>query len=173
MAIVPARDAGAMSGLVFAFANNATEGTVATGSPELLTAGGNGDNAKIVGNTINRQTYGMPASCVVNVSAYFNLADTETLSLALEIQESSDGSSWDTAVAIEAATVVYTSSGGETEGVVRSYKIKLSDRKQYVRFNCTPNLSASSTDICTVHGTVSLYGPWNNSLLPDHGDDDE
>lgn len=158
---------------VFAFSNNTVEGTAGSGAPELIVAAGAGDNTAITGNTINRQSFGMPQSCLLAVSYYVNLADTETLSLAVEIQESSDGSSWDTAEAIQAATVVKTASGAFTDGEVKTYKVYLGDRKQYIRFNCTPNFSASGTDTGVVQGVAILGGAFDASQLTAHQANDE
>lgn len=168
MAFAPSTDFFDVTGAVFAFSNNTVEATVASGAPELLVAAGAGDNTAITGNTINRDTYGMPQSCLLVVSSYMNLADTETLSLAVEIQGSADGSSWDTATAIQTATVVKTASGAYTDGFTTSYRVYLGNQKQYVRFNCTPNLSASGTDTGVVQGIAILAGAWDNNLLPAH-----
>ena len=173
MAMAPSTDFFDVTGAVFLGANNTVETTPGSGAPELLVAAGAGDNTQIVGNTINRQTYGMPQSLLVVVSSYLNLADTETLSLAVEIQESADGSSWDTAVAIDAATVVKTASGAFTDGQTNTYKVYLGDRKQYFRINVTPNFSAGSTDTGTVHVSGVLAGAWDNNKLPAHTDSDE
>lgn len=169
MATAPSTDLFAIVGAVPGGANNTVEATVASGAPELLVAGGAGDNTKIIGNTINRQTYGMPQSALVVVSAYLNLAENETASYALEFQESANGSSWDTAVAVQAATVVKTATGGAfTDNHVETYKVNLAGRKQYIRFNLTPDLSASNTDTGTFHYVVLLGGAHDNSLLPSH-----
>lgn len=166
MASAPSTDLFAIVGVVPGGANNTVEATPGSGAPEVMVAAGAGDNTQIVGNTINRATYGWPQSALVSVQALLNLADTETLSLAVEIQESSDGSSWDTAEAIETATVVKTASGAFTDLHVETYKLYLGDRKQYFRVNVTPNLSASGTDTASLHYTVALAGAIDNSKLP-------
>lgn len=174
MAYAPSTDMFDVVGAVFAFSNNTVEGTVGSGAPELIVAAGAGDNTAITGNTINRQTYGMPQSCLLAVSYYANIADGETLSLAVEIQESADGTTWDTAEAIQASTAVQSPSGSAfTDGAVKTYKVYLGDRKQYVRFNCTPNFSASGTDTGVVQGVAVLGGAWNNAALPAHQANDE
>lgn len=172
MATRPSTDFFTDTCAVFAFANNATETTPGSGAPEVLTAAGAGDNTAITGNTINRDTFGMPQSALLVVSAYLNLADTKGLELALEIQESSDGSTWDTAEALLANTEVKTASGAFTDGVVYTIPVYLGDRKQYIRFNCTPDLTNTSTDVATVHGTVILAGSHNPAKLTAHVDTD-
>lgn len=173
MATRPSTDFFADCGAVFAFSNNTVEGTPASGAPELIVAGAAGDATAITGNTINRQTYNMPQSCLLAVTYYANIADGETLSLAVEIQESSDGTTWDTAEAIQASTAVESPSGSAfTDGDVKTYRVYLGDRKQYIRFNCTPDFSASATDTGVVQGIALLAGSWDPSGLPAHQEDD-
>lgn len=127
-----------------------------------LTAGGGGDNAKITGLTIDRLQSGKldPAKSVklcVNTRAV--LAQAATLSLAVEVQQSADGSTWDTAVVVEAATVKSTGgTGGSTESVVAEYGLNLLGFKRYLRFNVTPDLSAGATDTATVNAVAVLAG---------------
>lgn len=170
--MAPSTDYFDPTGAVFLCANNTVEATAGSGAPELIVAAGAGDNTQIVGNSINRNSYGMPQSMLVVVSSYLNLADTETFSLAVEIQESADGSSWDTAEAIDAATVVKTASGAFTDGQTNTYKVYLGDRKQYFRVNVTPNFGASGTDTGTVHCSGILGGAHRAADLPAHTDND-
>lgn len=165
MATVVPTDIGGSLRSVFLGSNNTVEATAGSGAPELLVAAGAGDNTKIVGNSIDRFSYGMPQSMLVSVTAYMNLADTETLSYAVEIQESSDNSTWDTAEAIQAATVVKTASGAYTDGFTVDYKVYLGDRKRYFRVNVTPNLSASGTDTGVVQVVGILGGAQDNASL--------
>lgn len=162
------KDGGAQTGAVFLCASNATQATPAAGAPKVVIAASGDDNVKIIGNTVNRATYGMPESCLVVVNSYYSLANLETLSLAVEIQESADNSTWDTAVAIQAATVVKTASGATADGQTNSYTVKLSGRKQYFRINVTPNLSAAATDTCSVTASGVLFSGWDASKLPAH-----
>lgn len=173
MPSVPSTDVFAVVGVVPALANNTVEATPGSGAPELLVAAGAGDATKIVGNTIDRNSYGMPDSAMLAVQAYLNLADTETFSLAVEIQESDDASTWDTAEAIQASTVVKTADGAFTDLHTESYKVYLGDRKRYVRFNVTPDFSASSTDTGTLHAVCCLAGGNDLSKLPGHQANDE
>jgi len=172
MATSPQTDFFALTGAVPCLANNATEATVASGAPEVLTAGGAGDGVKIVGNTVDRFAQGWPQSALLVVQSYLNLADTETLSLAVEIQESADGSTWDTAEAIAASTVVKTADGAFTDIHVESYTIHLGDRKRYIRLNVTPTLSAANTDVATVHGVLVLGGCSQPGKLTAHEAED-
>lgn len=128
-----------------------------SGAPSLITAGGTGDGVKVNGATIDRLT-NRAESLKLAVAGLAALADTKTLSIAVEIQESADASTWDTAVAVEAATVVATGDGGSNETFCREYDIDLSARKQYVRFNVTPDLSATGTDTAEFIGVAFLAG---------------
>lgn len=169
----PIKDAGAFMGSVFALASNATPGTAGTGAPKVIVAASADDDTKIIGETINRMTYGMPVAGVLEISTYYSLADTETLSLAVEIQESADGSAWDTAVALQAETVLVTASGATVGGTKHSTKLFLGDRKQYIRFNVTPDLSAGATDTASLSANLLMFGAWSSKLLPAHDANDE
>lgn len=129
------------------------------GAPILVTAGGAGDNVKVDGATIDRKNgTALAHSAKVGTGFLFALADTKTISLAHEIQESSDGSSWDTAEVIEASTVKATSDGGTNERGVDEHSIDLMGRKRYFRINVTPDLSATATDDGFVFTIVALGG---------------
>jgi hypothetical protein len=124
-----------------------------------ITAGGTGDDTALTGATIDRLGYGS----VEFVIAYkTSLAASETLSFAAEYQLSSDGSSWDTAVSLQAATVARTGAVTNGQGVVK-FDVNLEGLKRYIRFNFTPNLSRANTDTAVVYGTAILGGA---DLLP-------
>lgn len=108
-------------------------------------AAGTGDNTEVTGNTVNRATFGMPESGIIEVRYKNTLGSSETLALTIKIQESADGSSWDTAETLVSAATVATGTVSAVSDNYK-YKVKLSDRKQYVRLLVTPNLSASGTD---------------------------
>jgi hypothetical protein len=132
-----------------------------SGAPVLILAGGTGDGVKITGVTLDRYNgNAMADSCVLQTGWLAALADTKTLSLAHELQESADGSTWDTAEAIQASTVVGTSSGGTNERGVSVHDINMRGRKRYIRFNVTPDLSATGTDTATFH-TVATFGGYD------------
>lgn len=132
----------------------ATCKSAAVGAGEAVAAGA-GDNTKVTGQSINRLGFG---SCKVAIAYKAVLAEDETLSWAIEVQESADGSSWDTAEVIKAATVASTGgTGGTTNYGTVEYDDDLTGRKEYVRYNPTPDLSASATD--TVHwGANAVLG---------------
>lgn len=131
--------------------------SVACGAARV-TAGGAGDNTAVTGATIDRLGYD---SCEVSVLYKTTLASSETLQLAIEYQESADGSSWDTAVALQAATTAQTGVQTNKVGIV-THEVDLRAKKRYIRFNYTPNLSASGTDtadtaaVCVLGGAKTL-----------------
>lgn len=132
-----------------------------SGAPSLVTAAGTGDNTKVTGQTIDRLSgTAICHSCVVATGYLAALQASETLSLAHEYQDSTDNSTWNTAVAIEAATTKATGeSGGSNERGVDEHDLALSSLARYFRINVTPNLSASGTDTCLFF-TVVTRGGW-------------
>lgn len=130
-----------------------------SGAPSLITAAGALDNVKVTGQTVDRKSgTAIAYSAFIQTGYLAALADTETISLAHEYQDSADDSTWNTAVAIEAATVKATSSGGTNERGVDEHKLDLSSLYRYIRINVTPNLSASATDTCLFFTVVTLGG---------------
>lgn len=124
-----------------------------------IVAAGTGDNTALTGATIDRLGYG---SAEFVIAYKTTLASTQTLSFAAEYQLSSDGSSWDTAVSLQAATVARTGAVTAGQGIVK-FDVNMEGFKRYIRFNFTPDLSASSTDTAVVYGTAILGGA---DLLP-------
>ena len=119
------------------------------------TAGGSGDDTKVTGDSIIKSGYD---ACLVSILGTLTVADTETLSFAVEIQDSADGASWNTATALKASTVVHTSDGGDTDqSFTVPLEVDVSDYDKYIRFNITPDLSASGTDTCN-WGALAILG---------------
>lgn len=132
-------------------------------APSLVTAGGTGDNSKVTGQTIDRKSgTALAHSAVVCTAWLAALTDTKTLSLAHEIQESADGSSWDTAEEIEAAAVKQTATATTNYRGEDEHKISLIGRKRYFRINVTPNLSNTGTDTMSFHTVAALTG-WDQN----------
>jgi len=127
--------------------------TLACGAFTALAAG-TGDNTAVEGATIDRLGYGS----VRLVIAYLtSLTAAQTLSFAVEYQESANGSDWDTATALQGSTVAET--GAQTNGVDEiTFDLDLSGKKRYIRFNFTPNLSHSGTDTATGAAVAVLGG---------------
>lgn len=128
-----------------------------------ITAGGSGDNTKVIGATLDRFDGGQQHfnSAALSIAYEAALAQGATLSFAVEIQESEDGSTWDTVEEVQASTVAATgpTGGGIVYGCVRlreSYEV----RSRYIRYNVTPNLSASGTDTAKV-AVIAVMGGAN------------
>ncbi len=116
------------------------------------TAGGSGDGVEVSGDSNNK---GQAKSAVILIPYTATLAEAKTLSLLTKIQESSDGSTWDSAETLQAATVVATGgSGGTTETGCHKVNVNLSGRKEYIKMLITPDLSATGTD------TAAIAGAW-------------
>lgn len=152
----PLNDIGAF---VKAYDGNASEG--AADIPSIITAGAALDNVKSTGQGINRKNgTALAHSAVVATGWLASLADTKTLSLAHEVQYSSDNSSFDTAVVIEAATVKVTATAAAaTYRGVSEHDLNLMAQKQYLRINTTLDLSAANTDIA-IYFTIVMLGGW-------------
>lgn len=125
------------------------------------TAGGAGDNTAVTGASINRLGYSSVQFVVV---ATATLAEAKTLAIAASYQESSDNQNWDTAVTLQASTAMLTGgTGGSTELGVLKFDLPLTTKKQYIRFNMTPDANATGTDTFVVGAVAVLGGP---STLP-------
>ncbi len=128
----------------------------ASGDPVLLTAGAAEDGVKVTGGTINRR---QAMSCVLGIVGKAKLTATETLSFAVEYQDSADGSTWNTAVVMQASTVAATGGGGgTTEEFAVDLPLKLKGLEQYIRFNVTPAMSAGATDTAVWGAAADLAG---------------
>jgi hypothetical protein len=124
----------------------------ASGDPKIVTAGATEDGTKVTGETINLgQGLTRPMSGTLCITGVANLAADETLTFAAELEESADGSAWDTAESITLAASGVVLTGATTAGATFDVNaaVKLKDRKQYIRFNITPTMSASGTDTAT------------------------
>jgi len=153
MAVHPTTDFGNHGSPVYGGATNTT------GAPLTITAAGTGDNTAVTGATVDRHTYDNPMSVLVQVLHLAALQATETLDLAVELQESSDGSTWDTAEALQAsATVATGDTGGTNESGVTHFNVNLRNRKRYFRVNFTPDLSASGTDTAILMTALAFGG---------------
>lgn len=134
----------------------ANNGAGAAGIPSLVTAAGTGDNTKVTGQTINNINGGQSGLLLIPFVAA--LTNTKTLSFAIEVQESADGSAWDTAEALQALTVAVTADSTTNFHGVQKLEVDLKKRKQYLRFNITPDLNNSGTDTCTWSSVLVVGG---------------
>ena len=122
-------------------------------APNVITAAGAGDATKVTGETIDLLGYG---SVALLVPWFANLTAAKTLSFTCEYQTSADNSTWATAVELYAATVVATATGA-SKGV-KETALNTSALPRYIRFNITPDLSHSGTDVATYFAVAVLGG---------------
>jgi len=129
----------------------------AAGVAVVLTAAATEDNVKVTGQSIDRMGY---QSCVLSLGCIATLAASETIAFAVEYQDSDDNSTWNTAVALQASTVLLTDSGsGSNLHGSLEIALSLKARARYIRFNVTPNMSASGTDTAVWYANAILAGP--------------
>ena len=125
----------------------------ACGSTNAVAAG-TGDATAVTGATIDRLGYGSGKAVV---SWRTTLAATKTLSLAVEYQDSADGTTWNTAVALQASTVMKT--GAATDSVDEvEFSIDFAGLQRYIRINFTPDLSNTATDTVDIGAVLVLGG---------------
>ncbi len=133
-----------------------------SGAPALIVAGGGLDNVKVTGQVIDRfqgsSTQGKAESMTVVTQFLAALADTETVALAHELEESDDGSAFDAPEVIEALTVKATASGAENKRGQAEFDIDMRNRKQFVRYNVTLDLSRGATDTASFATVATLGG---------------
>ena len=144
---------------------NSTGITAATGGATGGFNGKSGDGVAMTGATIDTQFTatgigGQSQDLVgrfgsVKFAVFYDcvLTATKNLSIAAEYQTSTDGSSWATAVSLRAAAAVATATGvnsGQLE-----YDLSLESLPRYIRFNVTPDLSATGTDTAIIQ-TVAI-----------------
>jgi hypothetical protein len=123
-------------------------------------AGGAGDNTAVTGASLDTVDY---HSCKLAIAVRAVLAEDATYSLAVALQESDDGTNWDTAETVSANAVRATGgASGSTETTVLEFPVVLRSpevlRKRYIRFNFTPDLSASGTDVAQTAAVAVLGG---------------
>lgn len=126
-----------------------------------VTAAGTGDATEVSTAWIDVTE----CESVVFALAYTTtLADTESLSISGNLQEATDASGTgaaDYGDAIASTTIV-TSSGGTTETGVMFAAFDVSATDGFVRFQFTPNLSASGTDTAKIQCLALLGGHKQN-----------
>jgi hypothetical protein len=144
--------------------------SVAASAYVASTAGGSGDNTLVTGLTIDRLnlTPNGAKGTIPNVSPFgamflvsyeAALAAAATLSIvAAKVEDSADGTTWATIYDITgsaapvpptwpAAGVVDTGgTGGSTQRGVVTFMTDIKKARRYVRFDFTPDLSATGTD---------------------------
>lgn len=128
------------------------------------------DNVAVNGATVNRRnatTGGVAKSGVAIVTYSATLSAAESVTLTVALQESTNGSSWDTAETLTSSTVTDDDAGGTYTGIVEA-NVDFTGRKQYVRLVVTPDLSQADipevldppTPAVEATDTVSFSGVW-------------
>lgn len=126
-------------------------------------AAGTGDNTEVTGDKIIKTGYD---SCLLTIVGSATIANTESVAYTVDIQDSADGSTWNTAVELKAETTVFTSDGGDTgTSFTVPLNVDISQYNKYIRFNITPNLSASGTDTCNWNA-VAILGNGQDGRAP-------
>ena len=127
------------------------------GGSSRAVAAGTGDATEVNGPWIDRLGYDSAKAGVVGRST---LANGESITVAFNIQDSSDSAGGDAADFGDAypATTAATSVGGTTEEIQAAANFNLRGAKRYIRLQFTPNLSASGTDTSTLAGFIALIG---------------
>lgn len=134
-----------------------------------VTAGGAGDAAEMTGDTINRQTYGNPESCLIVVQYEATVGASETLKLTVKLEDD-DNSGMTSANSQTLASAVTVETGAVTaENDVYVVKAKLSGLQQYIRAKVTPDLSRANTDTALVSYSI-IMGPGRDTALLDAAD---
>jgi hypothetical protein len=140
------------------FVKNVTANAQATaaGVAIVLTAGATEDAVEVTGQTIDRLGF---RSCALAVNALATLAADKTLAFGVKYQDSSDGSTWNTAVVMQASTVLLTDSGsGSNLHGTLELSLDLTSLDRYIRFNITPDLNATGTDTAVWTANCTLGG---------------
>jgi hypothetical protein len=126
-------------------------------APLAITAAGTGDNTAVTGQSIDTYASGQRGeSMSFIVAAHADLTATKVLTVAAEYQTSEDNSTWAAAVSLYSATTV-VSGTGEQYGVKETH-LKIKGLPRYIRFNYTPNLTASGSDTAVVVGVAVMGG---------------
>ena len=134
----------------------------AAGGALTATAGGSGDAALATGSTIDRLGY---ASGKFAMFVNTTLASDKQLDAQVVYQLSANDSDWDTAVALLSQTVVEAVTTAITAGkYIVEKDINLDPLKRYIRFNVTPDLSATGTDTAAIQWGVVLGGYYSNPI---------
>jgi len=129
------------------------------GANAAVTAGGAGDNTAVTGVIIDRAAFGWPQSAVFAIPFTTTLAATQSLAINTCVVQSGENSGLSdaTTLATRPNGNVATSAGGGTVTGVVEFDVNLSTAGRYLRFNYTPDLSASGTDTAAL-SSIAVFG---------------
>lgn len=138
------------------------------------TAGGTGDATEVDGAWVDRKpsTRGPYHSAKLVITYSAALGEGATLAIAANIQDatSSGGAGVaDFGTAYASATVATGGAGGSTEVGTVEFDFDLSNAREFVRSQITPDLSAANTDTLAWRATWIFFGsdrgPLSKSLI--------
>jgi hypothetical protein len=150
-----------MSDIVIQHNIGALVDVVYASAAAAATAGGTGDATTTTGATIDRaglSNGSLPASALFSTIYDATLASGATMTIALAVQDSADGSTWadyQTAAAVTVGTG--PSGGGAVKGALNT-QVDLGSARRYVRLNTKPDLSAANTDTAVTRSVAVLAG---------------
>lgn len=129
------------------------------GANTAVTAGGAGDNTAVTGVIFDRAALGWPQSAVFAIPFTTTLAATQSLAINSCVVQSGEAANLSdaTTFATRPNGNVATSAGGGTVTGTVEFDVNLSGAGRYVRFNYTPDLSASGTDTAAL-SSVAVFG---------------
>lgn len=118
------------------------------------TAGGGGDNTEVNGIWVDRRPADRGAyhTAKLVISYTTTLAAAATLTFAANIQDATDGSGTgaaDFGLAVAATTAATGPGGGGTVTGSVEMDFDISNAREFLRSQITPNLSAANTDTCS------------------------
>ena len=124
-----------------------------------VTAAGAGDNTTKTGIVIDREKMSMPESALVGALVDATMASGNTLTVALTVLDSADGTNFSTYQTFAAITALTGISGGGAQSGQVSAAVNLSSARRYVRVDHVPDLSAAGTDTALTRAVAVLGGP--------------
>lgn len=149
--------------------NGGARAVTAFADQHTLVAGAGTDNAEQNGAWVDRKgaAYGTVQSAKLVITGEATLAQDETLSIAVNIQEATDGSgsgAADFGTALASTVVATGDTGGSTEQFTAELDFDLSGAEQFIRSQITADASASGTDTATYTATWVFFGSDRNPI---------
>lgn len=122
-------------------------------SKGAIVAGAASDAVEVTSPTIDRSLYES-----MQIALAYNTALTaeKAIGLTVKIQDSADGSNWNTAVTLGTTTV--TSAAGGTIKDVYKLDVNLGKYDKYIRILTTADLTATATDTAEYATILNLAG---------------
>jgi hypothetical protein len=122
-----------------------------------LLAGAASDNVAKDTGTIDR--LGFLSAILLVIWRAIAVTDTATLSFTIRRYQSADGTNWDAAETIQAATVAFTAATPTLTGKGSIHIAQdLSELKRYLKYDVIADLSASGTDTAAYSVLCELGG---------------